>query len=127
MDDSTETKKTKKMSPLVEAFSIELLRASILILILVGLMNFWFLPKIHYMLDNTNHAKVAVMNVAKITSESRITDSATLIARVKTVRNELIEQGYIVIDATTVLGRSTAYEIPTSMIDKGIKKEKINF
>jgi hypothetical protein len=106
-----------KSKSLLEKSLIELLRASVSIVFIIATIDLWLLPQIQALFEDNHGAKVAIINIAKIQNETNITDDKLLFQRIKQIRNILIEDGYIVLDATTVLGRSKKYEIPTSMID----------
>ena len=93
----------------------------IAILLVVNLVfTSYYQPKLDEQIDSmvTEKAQqIVVVNFAKIMRETTVQDEALLQQKVAEAIKRLNSEGFIVLDATSVLGQHSAYVLETRFID----------
>lgn len=93
----------------------------IAILLVVNLVfTSYYQPKLDEQIDSMvteNAQQIVVVNFAKIMRETSTQDEALLQKKVAEAIKRLNTEGFIVLDATSVLGQHSAYVLETRFID----------
>lgn len=93
----------------------------IAILLVVNLVfTSYYQPKLDEQIDSMvteNAQQIVVVNFAKIMRETSTQDEALLQKKVAEAIKRLNAEGFIVLDATSVLGQHSAYVLETRFID----------
>ncbi len=91
------------------------------ILLVVNLVfTSYYQPKLDEQIDSMvteNAQQIVVVNFAKIMRETSTQDEALLQKKVAEAIKRLNAEGFIVLDATSVLGQHSAYVLETRFID----------
>lgn len=99
---------------------IEFLKFIALLLVVNLAFTSYYQPKLEERMSTMvsgNSQQVVVVNFAKILRESKTTDEAVLQKKVAEAIKRLNAEGFIVLDATTVLGLHDTYVLETRFID----------